>query len=122
MVAGPVVCSWVEQLRLALAATAAKLKEARVRCFTLAITGHYEERRICAIGFIIQPHDWEPRPNEQMLQEILHVIWKTNHIAPRVYPATILGVAANQIPVRILESEHIVVSATTMQFVRHCRL
>ena len=64
MAAVRVVGSWVEQLRLALAVSTAKLKEARVRWFPLAITGHYEERRIRAIGVIIEPHDWEPRPNK----------------------------------------------------------
>ena len=64
MVAGPVVGSWVEELRLVSAASTTKLKVARVRLSPPAITGHYEERRIRAIGVIIQPHDWEPGPNE----------------------------------------------------------
>ena len=64
LLAVPVVGSWVEQLRLATTVPTTKLKVARVRLSPPAITGHYEERRIRAIGVIIQPHDWEPGPNE----------------------------------------------------------
>ena len=64
MVAGPVVGSWEEHLRLATTVPTTKLKVARVRLSPPAITGHYEERRSRATGVIIQPHDWEPGPNE----------------------------------------------------------
>ena len=67
------LCTWVEKFCLVIAVSAAKLIEACMRCDASAIMGHYEERRLGAGGVIIQPHDWEGGPDEQMPKQFLHM-------------------------------------------------